>query len=83
MDSLMHLRLELAMCEAPAAADALRAVLLFHKAGPWTLAESAEWERLTGTTDATTKNLCDTVRAALGGLDPLEGDDDAGPDEEA
>ena len=83
MDSLMHLRLELAMCEAPAAADALRAVLLFHGGGPWDAAKAAAWERLTGEREATTRTLCDFVRAALGGLDPLEGDDNAGPDEEA
>lgn len=74
MDSLMHLRLELAMCEAPAAADALRAVLLFHGGGEWTAAKGDAWERLTGSRLATTRTLCDFVRAALAGLDPAEGD---------
>lgn len=50
----------------PSPTDALRAVLLFHRDGPWGGEEQEEWERLTGRTDATTKALCDAVRAALG-----------------
>lgn len=44
---------------------ALMAVLLFHGGGEWTDAKRAEWKALTGTDEATTKTLCDTVRAAL------------------
>ena len=45
--------------------EALRAVLLFHAGGPWTGERAAEWERITGSPDATTRRLCDTARAAL------------------
>lgn len=43
---------------------ACRAVLTFYRVGGWH--ESvAEWERLTGTGEATTKGLCDFIRATL------------------
>lgn len=46
--------------------EALRAVLLFHSGSPWTPEKSAEWDRLVGGfREASTKVLCDTVRAAL------------------
>jgi hypothetical protein len=45
--------------------DALRLVLLFHDSGPWTSSRRAEWLRITGTTEATTKVMCDHVRSAL------------------
>jgi len=44
---------------------ALEAVLLFHSDTPWDLPKRNRWLILTGTTDATTKVLCDTVRKAL------------------
>ena len=44
---------------------ALMAVLLFHGGGEWTDAKRREWKALTGEDEATTKTLCDTVRAAL------------------
>lgn len=44
---------------------ALRAVLLFHGAGPWDAEKRIEWSNLTGETEATTKILCNVVRAAL------------------
>lgn len=44
--------------------DALRLVLLFH-AIDWTAERRAEWLRITGTKEATTKVLCDYVRSCL------------------
>lgn len=45
--------------------SALMAVLLFHGGGEWDEEKRNLWRTLTGTDEATTKNLCDTVRAAL------------------
>jgi hypothetical protein len=45
--------------------DALRAVLLFHGGGEWDDAKRAEWRRITGSSEATTKVLCDHIRSAL------------------
>ena len=45
--------------------DALKAVLLFHSGREWNDEARAEWLRLTGREEATTKALCDTVRDAL------------------
>ncbi len=42
-----------------------RATLLFYKVGAWTATDAALWLILTGSEDASTRNLCDTVRAAL------------------
>lgn len=44
---------------------ALRLALLFHAGGPWGDAAQAEWWRLSGSTEATTRVLCDHIRAAL------------------
>lgn len=44
---------------------ALRAVLLFYRPN-WTPERQAEWEALTGQNEASTRTLCDVVRAALG-----------------
>jgi len=44
---------------------ALEAVLLFHSDSPWDTHKTDRWLALTGTTDVTTKVLCDTVRKAL------------------
>ena len=41
-----------------------RAVLLFHRGGPWTDADRAAWLGLTGEHEATTKVLCDLARDA-------------------
>jgi hypothetical protein len=46
---------------------ALRAVLLFHSGCAWTPDVRSEWKELTGFDEASTKTLCDTVRAALAG----------------
>jgi hypothetical protein len=54
--------------------DALKATLLFHSASPWTPAQHTEWFNLTQTTEATTRNLCDAVRCALGLLPVCFGD---------
>jgi hypothetical protein len=53
--------------------DALRAVLMFHEGGEWSADRRAEWKRITGSDEATTKVLCDHVRAAL--VLASEGDD--------
>ena len=39
-----------------------RAVLLFHRGGPWTDEDRATWRELTGEDEATTKVLCDLAR---------------------
>lgn len=45
--------------------NALRLVLLFYHTGQWGQDRRDEWRRLTGTTEATTKVLCDHVRSSL------------------
>lgn len=45
--------------------NALRLVLLFYAPGQWDQDRRDEWRRLTGTSEATTKVLCDHVRSAL------------------
>jgi len=42
-----------------------RAVLLFHRGGPWTDEDRALWEALTGATDATSRTLCDVAREVV------------------
>lgn len=51
--------------EAQARQAALEAVLLFHSGAPWDDRKTSIWQYLTGTHEATTKVLCDTVRSAL------------------
>ncbi len=46
--------------------DAFRAVLLFHGGGEWNGEKRAEWKRITGSDEATTKVLCDHIRLVLG-----------------
>lgn len=58
--------------EATPEGRALLAVLLFHHGGPWTHVEQARWEALGGGPRATTRALCDLVRAVLG--EPAEAD---------
>ncbi len=54
------------LCEAaPELYEACKAVLMFHRGGPWEDNDAEEWKRLTGQEDATTKVLCNTVRAAI------------------
>ena len=50
---------------APDLLAACRAVLIFHSGGEWTHNAEIDWIRITGKDDATTKVLCDTVRAAI------------------
>lgn len=45
--------------------NALKLVLLFHHGGAWTTDNKAEWKKITGHTEATTKVLCDHVRKML------------------
>ena len=58
----------------PTSVGALEAVLLFHSDSPWTSEKRQQWKALTGTDEATTRNLCDTVRIALGRLPSCFGD---------
>lgn len=39
-----------------------QAVLLFHRGGEWSVDDRAEWTKLTGATECTTKSLCDFAR---------------------
>ncbi len=48
-----------------AAEQLARAVLLFHKPGPWTFSDRQEWTRLTGRTEATTTTICNLARDIL------------------
>jgi hypothetical protein len=45
--------------------DALRAVLLFFSASPWDVKKKLKWLTITGTTECTTKVLCDHIRSVL------------------
>lgn len=45
--------------------EAVEACLLFHDAAEWDAGKRLAWHRLTGSSEATTKVLCDTARAAL------------------
>lgn len=49
----------------PAGIALARAVLLFHSAGAWVDEKEAEWLRLTGTREATTRTLCNLARKLL------------------
>jgi hypothetical protein len=44
-----------------------RAVVLFYLSGQWTPERAAEWERLTGVEDCTSRVLADLARLAGGG----------------
>lgn len=44
---------------------ALRVVLFFYSPSPWDEAKRRRWHELSGHEDASSKNLCDVVRAAL------------------
>jgi hypothetical protein len=44
--------------------DALNLVLLFYTVH-WTSEKRTEWHRITGTTEASTKVMCDHIRAVL------------------
>jgi hypothetical protein len=46
-----------------------RAVLLFHRGGPWTEQDREVWLSLTGTPDATTRTLCDLARQVRDGIE--------------
>ncbi len=45
--------------------EALEACLLFHDSGSWDMEKQLSWQRLTRQSEATTRALCDTLRAAL------------------
>lgn len=46
--------------------SALRLPLLFHQGGEWTPEHRAEWLKITGYEDATTRVMCDHIRKVLG-----------------
>lgn len=56
------------------AEEALKAFLLFYLASPWDEAKRTQWWNATQTSEATTRNLCDTARYALGLLPSCFGD---------
>lgn len=43
----------------------VRAALLFHSASPWDDTKRLRWLELTGSTEATTRALCDFLRSIL------------------
>jgi len=45
--------------------DAMKVPVLFHDSGPWEGTKAAEWLRITGTREATTKVLCDHMRMMI------------------
>ena len=51
----------------PEKETALRAVLMFHSGAAWDYQSRHDWFNLTQSSEATTKILCDVVRAALKG----------------
>lgn len=51
---------------------ALQLPLLFHNSYIWTKERSDEWEAITGTTDVTTKQMCDHIRMALAGSETYD-----------
>lgn len=52
--------------------EALRLPLLFHGGDWWDMAVRGEWHKITGSDEATTKAMCDHIRAALAGADANE-----------
>ena len=53
------------LVRADVARQALEAVLLFHSGREWDGDARAKWRELTGSSEATTKVLCDCVRKAM------------------
>lgn len=51
--------------DAPTAISALEATLMWFNESNWDDAKRQKWERLTGNKEATTRVLCDCVRAAI------------------
>jgi hypothetical protein len=41
--------------------DALKLPLMFHRGGIWSAEDVAEWRRITGSDEATTKVMCDHI----------------------
>ena len=56
---------------------ALKAVLLFHSGVPWDYKAKIEWSKLVGPdNEATTKGMCDNIRAALAEAEPTKETDE-------
>jgi hypothetical protein len=53
--------------QAKEATDLLKAVLLFHSDGEWTDEKRGEWFNTIQASAATTKTLCNAIRAFLAG----------------
>lgn len=64
---------------SPGLKDAARLTLMFHAGGPWDGERAAEWTRLTGHKDATTKILCDFIRKAIAKSEQDGGAPEDGP----
>ena len=54
----------------PRLVTALEAVLLYHCGGAWDEAKKHRWWSITHQQDATTKTLCDHIRAVLAEVAP-------------
>lgn len=54
---------------APEMYDVMRLPILFHQGGEWTKEHQAEWLWITGTTEATSRVMCDTIRALRAKID--------------
>lgn len=63
---LMRERLAEVERENVALREACEAVLMFYQAVDWGEKSRNRWAALTGSKDATTRVMCDTVRRALG-----------------
>ena len=61
------------IAKAPDMHDALHAVLLFFNPLAWDNDAQQEWERITGAKTCTSRDLCDTVRKALGVEEKADG----------
>lgn len=53
------------MIEISDAEKLARAVLLFHRGGPWSDTDRELWRHYTGSDDATTRSLCDLARRVM------------------
>jgi hypothetical protein len=53
-------------CVSERMALALEAVLMFHAGGDWDDSKRLRWREITGTEDASTRELCNHVRRVLG-----------------
>jgi len=60
-------RLDAVVAQSTRLRAALELPLMFHSAGPWDDNKRKRWAELTGNGEATTRVICDAIRAALDG----------------